>query len=269
MAYNEKTLLAQASDPNLVITPMLNDYLLKHGNDPVDPEIMKRVSDELTKPGRDRSSNFSASAAGTCLRRQEFGYLGKPQSAVFPNLQHTFTTGTWIGMQWAAWMLQAKLVEDIEVPLPWPKYRSMGSADGRGYVWWDTVNPAYKGREFIWENKTVGAHVWEKYTTASKPKPEHMAQIHRYMLVSGLDLAVVTYVDKGNVGKNGWHEFVVEADPELLEQSRLELEELNKAVDNKELHPIKPACRIGTGSEYLYCPFGGKNGVCKTTTRWG
>jgi hypothetical protein len=270
MAKDAKSLAADAQNPDYILTPMLNSYLMQHGNDPVKPEIMQRVVDELTKPGRNRSGSFSASATGTCLRRQEFGYLGKPQDeVVYPGLQHTFHLGTWVGQQWAATLLQADLIEDIEVPLSWGRYRSMGSADGKGYVWWETVNPAFMKREFIWENKTAGEYSYKTIVENMTPLPKHIKQVTRYGLVSGIDLGVITYVDKGNVQGHGWQEFVIEITPEMKEESRLELEELNNAVDTKTLHPVLPGCRIKQGADYKYCPFAGAHGVCLTTKKWG
>jgi hypothetical protein len=269
VASSHKSLLRDQVNPNFILTPKINEYLMEHGNDPVRPDIMDRVAAELTKPGRDRSGTFSASATQTCLRRQEFEFLGKPHSdTIYPGLQHVFTLGTWVGQQWGAMLLQADLIEDIEVTLPWGKYRAQGSADGVGYVWWETVNPNFMNRGFIWENKTVGAHTFKQHIEKGVPMAKHIGQVTRYALVGGYDLAVITYVDKGNVTPDGWYEFVVEITPEMKEQSLQELIELNKAVDNKRLHPILPGCKIKQG-DYKTCPFGAQGGICLKTRKWG
>lgn len=267
MASKADLYVDQANDPNLILTPMLNDWMIKH-NDKFTTEAMDTVWKAMTTPPRDRSASFSASAAGTCLRKQEFGYLGKPRIKPTPQQQEIFTTGTWEHAKWQARLLSANLIEEIEVPLFWPKMLSKGSADGRGFIWWDTTDPKYKGREFILELKTMGSWAWNKTMADGKPKAAHLAQIHRYMLVSGIDLAVYIMIDKANVSNQGWHEMIVEADPKLLDASKKELEELVVAAKNKKLHPIQAECRLKQG-DYRYCEYRGKDGVCFSTKEWG
>ncbi len=262
-------MIADAQNPKLILTPMLSKFMMEHGDKPFSPEALKRVFAELSKPGRDRSGAFSSSSAGSCLRQQEFGFIGVSQDQIiFPHLRDVFDTGTWLGAMYQARLLTANLIQDIETPYPWPKMRSKGSTDGVGYVWWETVDPEYMGLDFILELKTVGSFVYKKAVENPTPKDDHMKQIHRYMLVSGIHLTIVIYIDKGNSTGDGWHEFVVEAEPELLEESRLELKELNKAVDSKTLHPRLPPCEMGLNvAPYTTCPYGGAQGVCKKTTK--
>lgn len=261
--------MEQAKDPDLILTPMLNDWLMQHSDDAIDPAIMDRVMGVMTVPPRVRSGSFSASSAGQCLRAQEFQYLGKPKKPNYPWLRNIFQDGHFRHRRWQINLLSAGLLEEIEYPLAWPKYNSKGSADGKGYIWWDTANPKYKGKEFIWEHKGVGYRVWEKHTAPGKPIYKHIQQVHRYMLVSGIHLAIITYEDKEVAGNDGWKEFVIEADPELLKESAKELKELKNASDTQTLHPILPKCTLRTGTEYLNCDFSGKDGVCLNTTLWG
>lgn len=262
-----KSVIAQQKDANLILTPKINEYIMTHGQQKFTPEALDRVFAELKKPGRKREASFSASSAGQCLRRQELSFLGKQQKPYFPALQEVFDEGTWMHAMWQARLLSANLIEDIEVPLVWPKYTSKGSADGKGYVWWETANPKWRNREFILELKTVGAHAWNKKAEFG-PSDDHLAQMNRYMLVSGIDLYIYIIIDKGNTSGLGWKEFVGEANPQDLEKSRKELEELNSALEKKELHPLLPGCKIGQGTTYTSCPFSGKDGPCKTTKRW-
>lgn len=266
MTQTLKSMIKNTEDESLVLTPMINDWLMHHSNDPIDPKIMDRVMGVMTIPPRIRSRSFSASAAGNCPRRQELAFIGAAEKPHYPALRNTFLDGHFRHRRWQIMLLSANLLEDIEVPLEWPKYHSKGSADGRGYIWWETADPKWQGKEFIWEHKGVGSRMWD--TLSKNPKEDHIKQVHRYMLVSGIHTTIITYEDKGNHEGVGWKEFVIEADPLLLEESRDELESLNDAYLKKNLHPIKPGCKLKTGSEYLYCPFGGKNGPCLTTTEW-
>lgn len=268
MTNSIKKMALQAADPNLLLLPKINEYLLAHGGQKFTQEAMERVWQELTKPGRNRARSFSASSAGTCLRRQEFTYLGYPQKGHMPSQQIIFDIGTWTHAQIQAMLLSANLIDDIEVPLEWPKMHAMGSMDAQGHVWWEPANPAWKDQDFICEFKTVGAHQWEKKIELGRPSDDHLAQIHRYFLVSGVRLCSYILIDKGGQGNQGLVEFVVECDDDLLEASKQELEDLNEARENEKLHDLLPGCKIGTGRTYAYCPFRGKDGVCKTTTEW-
>lgn len=263
-----KNILKQEKSQDFILTPKINEWLLTHADEPLSDELAALVAKQLSLKPRERSASFSASSAGLCLRRQELAYLGKPERPNSPQLKNTFKDGHWRHLRWQTMLLSAQLLEEIEVPLEWPKYHSKGSADGRGYIWWETANPKYRNREFIWEHKGVGSRVWEKKAEQDTPTEEHLKQVHRYMLVSGIDLCVVTYEDKGNWSNLGWKEFIVEADPDLLRESKEELEKLDRARQTKKLHPLLPECKIGTGTTYAYCPFGGKNGVCKSMKNW-
>lgn len=266
MSDTAKRMVEQAGDPGLILTPMINEWMMEH-HDNFTPEAIAKVREAYDKPPRKRAGSFSASSAGTCLRRQELTFLGKPQIKPLPATQEIFSIGTALHQMWQTRLLSANLIEEIEVPLFWPRMLSKGSADGQGYVWWETTDPKYQGRQFLLELKTHGQWTWDK-TMDNGISDTHLAQMHRYMLVSGIDLCVYLMVDKGNHSKAGWHEIVVEADPELLDQSRQELDKLVKAAQTKTLHPILSQCKMSAGP-FKGCPFGGtKSGVCFTTERW-
>lgn len=263
-SYVDK-LIEQQNNPNLLLLPKINEHLFYHGNDKFSQKAMERVWGALTTPPRNRSASFSSSSAGADLRHQELAYLGYPQKANLPPLQIIFTIGHWLHAMSQGLLLTADLIQDIEVPVPMPEYYAKGSMDGQGYVWWNTANPAWQNQDFCIEIKTVGSHVWQKKVDVGKPSPDHMAQIHRYFLASGLRICSYLLVDKGSWGSDGIVEFVVEADDDLLEESRRELEQLKWAVDNKTLHPQSAACKSSAKNS---CPYGGKNGICGTTFEW-
>ena len=267
MATKADIFVEQHNDPKLVLTPMINQWMFDH-NDRFTPEAMETVYKAMTTPPRDRSKSYSASSAGTCLRRQELGFLGKPRRPADPHLQDIFTTGSWEHAKWQARLLSANLLEEIEVPLFWPKMLSKGSADGKGFVWWDTVDPKYRQREFLIEIKTANSFYLNKILESGKPTSGHLAQMHRYMLVSGIDMCIYFLVDKSGTTAKPWYEIVVEADPEMLNKSQEELDQLVRAAEEKKLHPIKPGCKLTVDPEYRSCDYRGKTGPCFTTEEW-
>lgn len=268
MTSSMTRVLKQTKDPNLLLLPKINEYLLQHGGEKYTQKAMDAVWSALTTPGRNRTRSFSASSAGVCKRRQEFTYLGYPQNINMPKQQVIFTIGHWLHAQTQAMLLSANLIQEIEVPIELPQYDAKGSMDGQGYVWWEPANPAWKDQEFILEVKTVGAHAWPKKAKAGKPSDDHLAQIHRYFAATGIRLCSYLMVDKGNVGNDGIIEYVVEADDEMLEASFQELIDLKEAADKQQLHPILPMCQMRQGDDYRYCPFSGKEGICLNTFEW-
>lgn len=264
MVNSIKGVLRQHNDPNLLLLPKINEYLAQHGNEKFSKPAMDAVWGALTTPPRDRSKSFSSSAAGTDLRHQELAFLGYPQAGTIgPDLQIIFMMGHWMHAMTQGMLLSAKLIQDIEVPVGDPEFYSMGSMDGEGYVWWNATNPKWQDQPFAIEVKTVGTWQWEKKVKLGKPSEEHLAQIHRYFLLSGLRLCSYLMLNKGG-GNEGMVEFVVEADQKLLDQSKRELEELKKAVETQTLHPQSDKCRIGLSG----CIYGGKKGFCGTVTDW-
>jgi len=263
-----KKVLEQSKDPKLLLLPKINEYLLQHGGEKYTEKAMNQVWEALTTPGRDRRKSFSASSAGTCKRRQEFVYLGYPQKPVMPKQQVVFTIGHWLHAQTQAMLLSADLIQDIEVPIALPQYNAKGSMDGQGFVWWEPANSKWAGQEFILEAKTVGARVWQDKVKKGKPSDDHLAQIHRYFAATGIRLCSYLMIDKGNTGPEGLVEFVVEADDKLLDESFKELEALKEAEDKQELHPMLRLCTMKTGTDWRYCPFAGRDGVCLNTHEW-
>jgi hypothetical protein len=55
--------------------------------------------------------------------------------------------------------------------------------------------------------------------------------------------------------------------PYLEEQER-ELKALNEAVDKKRLPDRIPECQRLNGSTFKECPYGTRNGVCASQTRY-
>jgi hypothetical protein len=65
-----------------------------------------------------------------------------------------------------------------------------------------------------------------------------------------------------------WHEWVIRPIPDLMAESRKELEELNEAVKTKTLHPMLAPCRHRVGKVWENCGYAGVGGVCESTKRW-
>jgi hypothetical protein len=262
-----KTLKASKLSEQYIVTPRLNEFLMRTPNLVIDKPIADLIYDQITKQPRYRPGAFSSSSAGACLRRQVYQYLGIDSGGVNgPQLQSIFNDGTWRHLRWQATLMQAGIISHIEFPLTWGRMRSIGTVDGAGLVPADHPNFAWRGKEFGLELKGMNSWGW-KYAATNGVKIPHNNQVHRYFLSSGFDLFVIIYENKDT---QEWLEWVIEPDPTLMDEQREELRVLNEYVDKKQIPPMLPGCVSKKGPEWKkeLCPFAGDKGVCVRRNLW-
>lgn len=177
-----------------------------------------------------------------------------------PELLNIYNDGKWRHLRWQANLLTAGIVNDIEFGLPWPHMRSVGTVDAVGVVENDHPNPDWRGLEFGLELKGMNEWPYRKLTEADDQKEEHKGQFGRYFLSGGFDLFIVLYENK-NV--NNWTEWVFSRDQVDLVASRMELEALNRAVDEDRLDRPLASCTARMGKAWDNCPFAGRGGICE------
>jgi hypothetical protein len=252
----------QDSD-DLIVTPLYDEYLLRHPDVLANPEVFLKVMEEVTKPPRDRSRSFSASAAGYCLRRQELAFLGQPQNQPSdPRGVRIFNNGTFVHLRWQIGLLSAGIIDDIEYKVTAPRLRARASLDGLGKA----QRGRYSGQDFVWEHKGRMSFAYAAQDRSGTPDPKTRKQLAMQMLLSGFDLGVVTNENKDNQEVS---EFVIERNLEEVMEARRELEELNAAVDKQRLHPMLPECvKQNKSGEFFKCPFGGIGGACVNSGTW-
>ena len=264
-----KKLLMEGDAPNKIITPRHREWLQHHGDEPYPQWVVRRISRQLLTPPRDRRRSFSASAAGSCLRAQELAFCGAEptfgRGAPTPDEYGIFRDGKWRHLKWQADLLTQSMLEEIEVPARAPKLMAEGSMDGVGHVWWDHPNLSLRDKRFVFEGKGVNPVQYAQWVKATYPIEKHMHQIHRYMNIAGLDLAVVLYENKWN---NQFHEWVVRKDHAYSMEQWREIGELAGAATAKELHDPLPTCKLARGDQFEKCPFGGRGGTCLKTKKW-
>lgn len=256
------------TDPGLIITPTYKAWISAHGDDPYPDWVVARIAELMAITPRERRGTFSASSAGSCLRAQEFAFSGvRPDVLATPSteLKQIFHDGKWRHLKWQADLLTCGLLKHVEFGLDWPNMRSKGSMDGMGIVPDDHPNPAWRGLTFGFELKGVNPFQYPRYVKQKWPTETHREQIARYFLVSGVDLFVVIYENKGT---QDFHEWVIAPNKAWIADSEWELRELNNAVDSQTYHPQQRLCAQRTGPFWEKCIWGGKGGVCETTNDW-
>lgn len=269
MSLNLKTMIRALKETDTIITPRLQEWLVRYGDDRLSDEVANTIHDLLTTAPRVRSGSFSASSAGQCPRAQVLSFLGASGGVTDVRLQNIFSDGKWRHMRWQYMLLSAGILTDIEDPQMWPRMRTRGTMDGIGVVPDDHPRLDWRGKEFVFELKGVSAYLYPKYKEDGPKEEDHLPQVARYLLMTGFPLAVIIYEDKST---QDWTEWVIEAtDPRitrLIEEQRQELEWLNHCVDQKDLPQMLPGCASRNGSEWKTCPFAGPNGPCVTAGTW-
>lgn len=267
MALDLGKLVRSVRGADLIVSPQYNRYLLRNPECfPVRPDIAQRIYDLITTPPRNRSRSFSSSSAGTCHRRQVFDFLGVTTGkdvAVEPQLARIFANGTWSHMRTQVALLQAGILDNIEVSLTWPKKRARGSVDGVGTVPGDHPKLQWRDKEFLLEFKTANPFGYRN--TVNEGPGKYRKQAARYALMGGYELIVIIVEDKANQELTEW---VLEPTASELSEQRQELDDLNAAVDTKTLPPMLPECAKQTGEVFRKCPYGGKGGTCVRAGAW-
>lgn len=261
-AGNLKKVLANVRErQSLIVTPRLDRYLIENGGDVTIPEeIADRIWQELVKTQRDRTQAWSASAADTCPRRQQFSYLGVVQKrGADSRLAQIFRDGTYRHLRWQATLLHAGIIDSIEGFKHDEVNNQKGSMDGEGTV--PDENDKYAGLRFGFELK--GINEWGfKSTVEEGPKPYHIRQIHRYFLMhEDLDVFSLIYENKNT---NEWREEIVERDDNIIDEVQAELDELNRLTKHHQLADVRQDCLAQSG-EFKRCPYAW---MCLLATKW-
>lgn len=230
---------------DLLVTPKYTQWLeTAEARDAVYPEwVIERIADELRAHDRDRTQSFSPSSAGKCRRRQVFEFLGADAKDFDMDTIAIFLTGNWNHYMWQAGMLASGAIEDIELALPMPEFRSMGTGDGYG--------THEEHGEFGWEHKSISGRNFKFVLANDAPQTEHLYQAHRYMLASGLRLWSVTYDCKED---QDWKEFVIPFDSTIGDEVMDELIDLNEHVEDERLPEVLEKCKFKEGP-FRGCPF--------------
>jgi len=245
---------------NLLVSARYEQYLEQNSNIHVDKAVAEFIIDELSTPQRDRRMTFSASSRGTCPREQVFRFTElKPVTRFSTSLIAIFHQGTFMHLKWQALLLDAGILDEVEVSCVWEDAKLTGTIDGVGIV---PDGHALKADhdKFGWELKSINSNGY-RYLLGSGPKKEHLLQIHAYMLATGLRVWSLCYENKDT---QEWKEYTVHYDEQIAEEVLGELQYLNDCLDKKELPPILPECRQMKGV-YKNCPFAH---VCLDQHEW-
>lgn len=258
------------SNPRQIVLPRHTTWLAQNSDAPLIPNdgrngIGAKILEQMIAQPRDRTGSFSASSAGGCHRAQVFGYHGAEAQAITPGLRAIFEDGKWRHLRWQSQLLQSGILSDIEHPLMWSRKQQRGTMDGVGIVPDDHPIEEWRGQEFGFELKGVNAFQYPGLTSPGPkegPKVDHLNQVARYFLLSGLELFSIVYENKSTQQS---HEWVISRDDpgmaERIEDQRQEVEDLLSHATEGTLPDQLPLCAKGKG-EWEKCSYGDAGGVC-------
>lgn len=216
---------------------MLDQYYeyLEHRDLEAERQALMKIMD---RPERIRTATWSASSAGGCGRARQFTFLGFPKRPLDEKTLNIFTNGDYVHLRHQAIGFAAGYLTDAEVPVSVPSLYLTGTMDG-----------IFSNGD-IAEYKSIYDYGYSEVVTFG-PKPEHIMQVHAYMLASGINRARVIYENKNT---NELCEKVVERDAEKIATVLEELHELNEATQARKLLPMLKECRQEKG-KYRWCPY--------------
>jgi hypothetical protein len=256
-----KELLEESARDDLIIKPPYEKFL-SEWNETYSPRVVQRIAEVLSTPPRDRRYTWSASGAGKCLRRQELAFLGMPQLSDYnPQQRRIFLNGTWVHLRNQAVMMEAGILDNIEVTVRRKKDRARCTMDGMGVV----LGGRYEGADFGFELKSANDNDYNRQITKGARDATRM-QVDFEMYLTGFDLFTIINENKNNQGIQEW---VVVRDEDRIAVVKEMLQQLNRAVDYHHLDPMIPECqkRLKAG-EFYKCPFGGDGGICASVGKW-
>lgn len=259
----KKLLMSHTSGTNseLLVTPRYEQYLASHPNILVDEETADFVKQELTTPQRNRSNTFSASSRGRCPREQVFQFTSlRPVSKADSDLYAIFHQGSFMHLKWQVLLMDAGILDGVEVPCTIEDLNLTGTVDGTGLVPDDHLLYEEGHTRFGWELKSINARGFS-WVIDKGPNFAHLLQTHAYLMATGWDVWSIVYENKDN---QTWKEFIVHYDPEIGAKVEEELESLNEHVTNRTLPPILEDCLKKKGP-YKRCPYAH---VCLEQSGW-
>jgi hypothetical protein len=254
-------LLEESAKNDLIVTHPYNEFL-SQWDETYPPHVVQRIAEVLAKGQRDRRYSWSASAAGTCLRRQEFQFLGMPAVVEYnPQQKRIYLNGTWVHLRTQATMMSAEILDNIEVTHKKMRKRARATLDGMGTA----KQGRYDGADFGWELKSANEYAYQHQMVRGVSEKVRK-QVDFEFLMTGFDLFVIFNENKNN---QDIHEWVIVRDESRVREMAEQVDALNYAIDRGRLHSQLPECRKKLRSgEFYKCPYGGDGGVCASVGTW-
>jgi hypothetical protein len=242
------------------VLPRYEAFLQANPEVVYDDWVMQEATKGFLNRQESRSGRLGGSSAGQCLRAQILSYLGAPGTPVDVDLRKIFEDGKWRHARIQATLLQAGIIDRVEVPARWRRARAFGQIDGSGTVPDDHPVVEWRGLEFGLEIKGAMSFAWQNIEQIGPEK--YFEQVSRYFLYTGFELFVIIIENKDT---QRTQEYVVSERDVNTGRALHELQVLNDHIDDHQLPPKLPACALLRGQLFHTCPYGSSiDGACHT-----
>lgn len=198
---------------------------------------------------RDRRGTYSASSLNSCVRRQQFTFLGMPDVWNNPKTNGILQNGTFMHIRWQMAGLTEGWMKAAEVPVGHNHMRLSGTQDGVAY------------NDYVVELKSINTYGFSSVNTFG-PKEGHEEQVGTYVAATGAPGAVIIYEDKNT---QEFKEFVYTRDELPIESIEARAEMLWGMTEEHQLAEPLDKCIAGEGMQYNSCPF---KDQCLTARGW-
>lgn len=229
------------TDKGLVVSPRHERWLAENANPVYSAHARVFAAKALMDMGRPRKrrGTISASSAGSCLRKQQFTFLGLPELPPSPGLAQIFQNGTFMHIRWQMAGLTEGWLFAAEVPVGENDYRLSGTQDGI----------AYDGT--VVELKSINSHGYHRVLSFGA-KEMHKSQVATYVLTTGAERATIIYENKDT---QDFKEFVFPASELPLGEVKESTERMWESLEAESLYQPLPDCEEGVGYQFMGCPF--------------
>lgn len=221
-----------------VLTMGVTRYLLTTGEVTlVDPAVRERMV-EVMSGLHVRLRGWHPSTLMECKRAQVFEWMGVPTLSQFSmETMNIFADGTWRHLRWQTMLLNAGLLDDVEVAFS-TKDGMVGSLDGVGTAKESTFAFELKGIYRLNNELPYSAHIWQ-------------VQCYLYGRPD-LDFGIIMYEDKGT---QRFVEYRIDRIPWMQKIIKSRIKSLNEHTHKKELPDVRPDCLSQKGEEFKQCQY--------------
>ena len=234
--------LIRSSRPDLIISRRYDAWMEKNSNPVYSSSALHFGLSALEAQAapRDRRGTFSASSLDSCMRKQQFTFLGMPELPPSAKLAAIFQNGTFMHIRWQMAGLTEGWLAAAEVPVPsGNELKLSGTQDGI----------AYEGS--IVEFKSINTNGFSNVATFG-PKEAHLAQGATYAACTGAEKVTFIYEDKNT---QEYREIVKTREELPIAEVTERASALWESVETESLAEPLHSCTTKTGQQYNSCQF--------------
>lgn len=233
--------LMKSTRPNLVISNRYDTWMKDNGNPKYSEEALAFGMEQLTLQAtpRDRRGTFSASSLNTCIRRQQFTFLGMPELPPTPRTAAIFQNGTFMHVRWQMAGLTEGFLSAAEVGVGKNDLGLSGTIDGI----------AHEGS--IVEFKSINTF---GFTSVAQfgPKEDHLAQAGTYLACTGAENVSFIYEDKNT---QEYREFTKTKDELPIKEIAEQADRIQTMTAGKKLAEPLESCIDQEGYRFTGCVY--------------